>query len=188
MFLPFCLQIMHFISNLTAKRLSLFGLILIFSFFSCQNEPCDEIACQNGGTCIDGSCECPDGYEGSFCEFIDISKYLGTYRADYQDCFLSSDAHRVKVAEVNQDGAVAFVNLGDYACPSADEFQVIATIDTLGFRIASQTVCADADFAGYEFSGQGQRRGDTLRLSFQVNYESDGQQRQDNCMAVLVKE
>lgn len=38
---------------------------------SCKDE-CDDIACENGGTCVEGSCECPDGFSGELCEIQDL--------------------------------------------------------------------------------------------------------------------
>ena len=45
---------------------------LIFSFLfvflvSCQKDPCENISCQNGGTCVDGDCDCPAGFIGPDC-------------------------------------------------------------------------------------------------------------------------
>ena len=54
---------------------SLFNKIAIVScvlVISCKPEvpthPCEEMTCLNGGTCFNGSCKCPDEYEGEFCE------------------------------------------------------------------------------------------------------------------------
>lgn len=32
------------------------------------NDPCAGINCQNGGVCVNGDCNCPDGYTGTFCQ------------------------------------------------------------------------------------------------------------------------
>lgn len=32
---------------------------------------CKNITCQNGGECIDGKCNCPDGYSGKYCQTKD---------------------------------------------------------------------------------------------------------------------
>lgn len=45
--------------------------ILVLLMASCRpeetNHPCDDISCANGGACINGFCDCPDGFGGEFC-------------------------------------------------------------------------------------------------------------------------
>jgi hypothetical protein len=46
------------------------AIILLFSvigFLSCIKDPCESNFCNHGGVCMDGSCDCPDGYAGSHC-------------------------------------------------------------------------------------------------------------------------
>ena len=38
---------------------------------SCRKDPCDSVNCKNGGTCIDGTCDCPEGYSGTECDTYD---------------------------------------------------------------------------------------------------------------------
>jgi hypothetical protein len=41
-------------------------LSLVF-FVGCAKDPCDKVACLNGGYCANGSCVCPEGYTGADC-------------------------------------------------------------------------------------------------------------------------
>ncbi len=54
------------------KPIYLILVALVFTVFSCQDaKKCQEIKCQNNGSCTDGTCACPDGYRGIYCENVD---------------------------------------------------------------------------------------------------------------------
>ncbi len=44
--------------------------------------PCDNVTCINGGTCVTGTCACPNGYEGVQCELLWNARYNGNYLAN----------------------------------------------------------------------------------------------------------
>lgn len=44
-----------------------FSLILSMYMLGCQEDPCANQICTNGGTCIDGECDCPEGFIGPQC-------------------------------------------------------------------------------------------------------------------------
>lgn len=46
---------------------------------SCAKDPCNDLNCQNGASCNDGSCICPTGYEGAECDITAASKFVGKY-------------------------------------------------------------------------------------------------------------
>lgn len=53
---------------------SRFFILLVLTLGSCafftsceEDEPCENIICQNGGICVDGTCDCPYGYAGPDC-------------------------------------------------------------------------------------------------------------------------
>ena len=62
----------------TMKHFTLLSTILFFFLLStgCQEpepiDPCENITCNNGGTCIEGTCNCPDGFSGPQCEIEDL--------------------------------------------------------------------------------------------------------------------
>ena len=47
-------------------------------------EPCKNIVCYNGGTCVDGVCQCPAGFGGASCTDKWNDAYVGTYEANDQ--------------------------------------------------------------------------------------------------------
>jgi hypothetical protein len=61
---------------ITNCRLLLACLLLLAA--SCSN-PCKEIECKNNGTCREGACACPNGFEGTFCEHKMSDKFIGFY-------------------------------------------------------------------------------------------------------------
>lgn len=56
------------------KHFLLFILLpVFFQFVSCdETTPCSLTLCANGGTCVDGSCQCADGYGGNNCQELSI--------------------------------------------------------------------------------------------------------------------
>lgn len=56
---------------LKTSLLLLAVLCLVLSTQSCKDE-CDDVLCQNGGTCNEGNCDCPDGFSGPNCEIEDL--------------------------------------------------------------------------------------------------------------------
>ncbi len=168
------------------KTISLILFVILTA--SCGKDPCKEVICQNAGSCIEGVCECPPEFEGEFCQYVNVGEYLGTYQVSYEGCFQASPEHSVAVAEVFEEKeTISLTGLGDYACPGG-ELAVEGKVGLNSILLPAQTLCADGNFAGYTYMGQGSRKGDSLLLTFSVSYEADGVARQDNCTATMVKE
>jgi len=53
-------------------------------FASCKEDKCKDVTCNNGGTCIDGTCECATGYEGTTCDTEARTKFTGTTSTSYR--------------------------------------------------------------------------------------------------------
>ncbi len=48
-------------------------LFLCILTLSCKKDKCKNIECQHEGICNNGKCQCPQGFEGTNCEFYSIS-------------------------------------------------------------------------------------------------------------------
>lgn len=55
-------------SDLFARNWLILTAFILALFSSGCKDPCDEVYCQNGGTCDEGVCDCPEGYSGPHCE------------------------------------------------------------------------------------------------------------------------
>jgi hypothetical protein len=55
------------------KRALFLGSIAAMCLFSsCKSDPCETVNCENGGTCVDGTCNCPTGYSGVICQIAPV--------------------------------------------------------------------------------------------------------------------
>ncbi|MEM9548403.1 MAG: hypothetical protein AAGA77_20635 [Bacteroidota bacterium] len=54
------------------NRIFTISVLITLLMHSCADDPCKDINCLNGGLCIEGSCDCPEGFVGAFCEQKDV--------------------------------------------------------------------------------------------------------------------
>jgi len=161
---------------------TLVGLSLFAA--GCRQAPCEQITCLNGGTCIEGNCDCPQGFTGATCESFESTEFLGTFTADYGDCLTVSPNHRVEIDISGGNDTTTqlrIFRLGDYACPSG-ELVVAASVTLNQLTIPAQTI--DCGGVEYNFSGSGQLQGNVLTLNFTNSYAGND----DVCTATLEKE
>ncbi|MCB9063767.1 MAG: calcium-binding EGF-like domain-containing protein [Chitinophagales bacterium] len=71
---------MKFIRNIAFTAIASFAVFSMVTYTACNKDACKDVTCNNGGTCINGTCACPDGYEGTNCETITREKFLGTWK------------------------------------------------------------------------------------------------------------
>ena len=64
----------------------LFAAVVSAVFYtSCTQDTCNHVTCFNGGSCGNGVCRCPTGYEGPTCQTLSTARYIGGY-AGYTSC------------------------------------------------------------------------------------------------------
>lgn len=110
--------------------------------------PCDNVICLNGGTCKDGLCYCPQGFEGDKCSIRWSDRFVGQYQAD-DECYTGASGYYN--VTINGDPGYAYklniTNLG-IACPNRTISAVINPEKT-SFNIPMQNTCGDYYLSGY---------------------------------------
>ena len=107
------------------------------------NRKCQEIECQNGGSCWEGICQCPKGFTGQFCEEIDSNfkcpSIMSCIENNYiarQACTYSSDQlYNSTISRLISDtNAIAFSNFNN------NNFELIAKVEGIKLTIESQLI------------------------------------------------
>jgi hypothetical protein len=128
---------------------------------SCNPDACKDVICSNGGTCTDGSCTCPSGYEGPSCETLSKTKMIANYnvtascQTSYVAGITSSSAGDTKVIISN----IANLNTVN---PGAT---VIGTVDKSTVTVARQYVTG---LSTTEVEATGTISGTILTMSYTV--------------------
>ncbi|MGI9192556.1 MAG: calcium-binding EGF-like domain-containing protein [Chitinophagaceae bacterium] len=134
----------------TTLVLALFGVVI---FASCNKgdvkyndttlvRPCDKVICLNGGSCVDGYCYCPVGYEGLKCETRWNEKFVGTYKVS-DECYTGQDIYYTASIQANSNNAtqMTLTNVGA-VCPNSNLLAVVKAEKT-SFEIPFQKGCGD---------------------------------------------
>lgn len=128
-------------------------------FTSCETDECKDVVCENQGVCNenDGSCDCPVGYEGTSCETLSRTKFLGTYTGS-ETCTVGTDTYSIQITANSDDAKFNILNLYNQS------FTAIADADGNSFTILSQTVGA-----GVTASGSGSITGNNITITYTIN-------------------
>lgn len=88
-------------------------LFTTISFQSCK-DACDDVVCQNGGTCDEGICDCAVGFEGTSCATLSRDKFIGSYSVA-ENCGSYTDAYdsNIAISSLN-DLSIGITNLFDW--------------------------------------------------------------------------
>ena len=170
------------------KKINLLMIALVgaltLTLTSCDE--CKDVTCENGGTCTEGICDCPDfyygdacetfcengtyasgacdcdaGYEGDGCDLESRANWVGNFNGD-DDCdytYESTISNGTNVDEVN------FLNFGGF------NVTIVGTITgPTDMEIKTQT-----DASGRAFSGTGSLSSsfNTVIITYTVKF-SDG--------------
>lgn len=135
-----------------------------------DEDPCKDVTCQNGGTCDEGECICPTGYEGTNCETEERAKFFGTWRTTNETC-TSGGPSTFDITITTNSGDISKINIANLYGAG---FTAVATLTGNNVSIASQS------FGTGSIVGSGSLSGTTLTLSYTVT----GGGSSDNCNGV----
>lgn len=94
------------IKNIAFSALLAIGAFGVVTFTACNEDECKDVVCSNGGTCSGGSCSCPVGYEGTSCQTLSSTKFVGSWRTTTEACTVSGSNSQYDIV-VSASGTTA---------------------------------------------------------------------------------
>lgn len=141
----------------------------------CKDE-CDDVVCQNGGTCNEGICACATGYEGTECATETRAKFLGTYNVS-ESC--ESGNYTFSLTVTTSSTGVRNVIINNFYDIG---IAVNATVSGNSLNIPNQTVTSGG--TALTISGSGQITGNILTMTYTISAGADS----DTCTATCTKQ
>lgn len=120
-------------------------LLAILSLNYCT-DPCEGVNC-NDGTCMEGICQCDDGYEGDDCSIRKSEKFTGLWEGAF-DCGTIAENGQVRITDNEEDIRAIRLNSDgleisfDGITFNLDNTTLEATLNTnyTGFVVDTQTM------------------------------------------------
>jgi hypothetical protein len=133
------------------------------TFISCTPDACKSVVCNNGGSCLDGACQCASGFEGTSCQTASRDKFIGNYvvldtaqsKPNYT-CSIIAASDSTKVILKNP------ANLDDLGTPNT---QVTGTVSGSTLSIAKQAVI---NTTAIEYEATGTIVNNVVTLNYKV--------------------
>lgn len=161
---------MKSIRNIAFSALLAVGAFTMVTYTACTKDECKDVVCNNGGTCVDGTCNCATYYEGTNCDNQVRAKYYNTYKGNGSDS--DGDTYTnwgLKFYKVGDDVKSLGLDVLDNNNVSAVALNITLTSNTT-FNV-NQKVDGTTTFTG---TGTISADGSTATLSLSVNDSVDG--------------
>ncbi|GAB4403236.1 MAG: hypothetical protein OHK0039_02120 [Bacteroidia bacterium] len=149
-------------------------------FSSCA-DPCKGVACQNGGVCLDGTCDCADGYEGTNCETEIRAKFIASYTVT-ETCSSSPGQTFTTPITISASnaGALKVVLTNLYFLG----WSVVADVDGNNISFTNTDVAGVPAGAVVKATGTGTLAGTVLTINYTITESGIS----DNCQTSAVKQ
>jgi len=93
------------------------------------------VDCGDNGTCVDGICQCAEGYEGTLCESRIIDSFIGEWRSIDYSC--ENEPAIDVTLEVAQGNSIREIFISDKEDP---EIIIVGNLTQDGAEIPSQAI------------------------------------------------
>ncbi|MEM7657090.1 MAG: calcium-binding EGF-like domain-containing protein [Bacteroidota bacterium] len=144
----------------------LFGLVVV-AFLGLQGcaDPCADITCENGGTCVEGTCNCADGFEGTTCETEIRGKFIASYSAT-ETCanFPGQTFNSTLVISASNAGPLKVVITNIYS----NGWSIVADVVDNTLSFTSVDIAGVQAGATVKATGTGTLAGDVLTMNYTV--------------------
>lgn len=146
---------MKSIRNIAFSALLAVGAFTMVTYTACTKDECKDVVCQNGGTCVTGTCNCPTGYEGTNCETITRDKFVGTYTGT-ENCTVGSDTYSITIDKNSDDLKMTYKNVYN------QNYSAVCTVTN------TTTFTFNETQNGATFTGTGTLNGNTLTVDYTI--------------------
>lgn len=157
---------MKSIRNIAFSALLSIGAFTTVTYVACNPDPCKDVVCSNGGTCVSGNCDCATGYEGTTCQTEVRSKFVDTWTAADKN-ITSGDNLPTYTSSIVKGAAITEIKISNF---SDDYFKndIIATVNGNTITIASQ----EPDSDGYSVTGTGTYNSADMSITWTYTIEN----------------
>lgn len=122
--------------------------------------------CQNGGTLVNGVCECPFGYEGDYCDIESRLKFVGIFKGQQS---YNGNSAKYREYEIKKTNGVTKIRI--YGSNGGVEMEADLT-DVNKIKIPKQEYVWGTEVV--DIVGNGSLKGSTLTLNYSIKAQLDG--------------
>lgn len=138
------------------------------SLNSCTEDKCKDVTCENGGACLEGVCDCEDGYEGTNCQTETRVAFYGSYS-------VSSGTVTCPVTGNGNISQGTPVSIAESSAGVLKVSVVFAGTALTGTVNGSNLTLDQVTLNNFTYSGSGSVSGNTLTMSINEQDPSAGE-------------
>ena len=132
------------------KRIIVLALVIGAAVAGCNTDECADVNCLNGGVCNDGSCVCPEGFDGEYCQnevdpCENVTCANGGVCID-GDCICDQGYEGANCEIVSRDKFIGSYNVTETCTQSTDSYALTISAGSVSIAAVTITNLYDAGF------------------------------------------